>query len=634
MKSNVGHPGFRDGFPSIASVLWYGLSRPWWVTFGCCLLLDVVSFFGPRRPSVELNARLYFYGLAMSLAFFQWVGVVYRLTPLRAQKALGCVLALFFFVTMSVNALVYREFGQYLTRSMLQFMEVNPRYFEDYSFTYLFRLSTLAGVLALGVLLYLWYPKRPSWGGSPPGAASFRQAPTRFWFIHLPLAYVLATIFLTPQTSGTLMPVIPATVSALAVSRPPARSELHYAANRAKVAPASTEASPPNVLIIASESWGKPRGLPFYGSSVNAMPFLSDWIEKDPGHFIVWRSGFTSSTATDVSLPSLVTGVEPDESARKLHEMPLLWQWGKASGAYTFYLTSVRLGFGRLDQFFNCKERDATFGADNLNSPIVHEAGIDDIVVAGKVRDILASKPARQRFVGMVFTNALHSPFQDRSAMIAQMPPFEGRYEKAAYIVDRAIQVIVNALREQGLLDNTVIFFTADHGESPAPSHTAHRIFSYYDEFFNIPYLVYVPERWKASHPALYTAFKANEIQNVSNLDILPTVVDLLGLTGSNAGLVDQFKGESLVRPVNARRLLVGLSTNDVRTWEQEGLGLAWGPYRFVCSNVDGPRFFDLVTDPAEQRDRWPTLDQTQKRVVLRAIHSSYHLARVCGMAQ
>lgn len=619
---------------SVEWVVRYCLFRPWWVTFALCILLDAVLFFGLRRPSLDLNARMYFWGVAMSLAFFHWLGLVYRLSPRWLKKVLGVVLASFFFLMLGVNFFIYREFGQYLTRSMLHFMAANPRYFEDYPFTYLLRSSTIVVIFVFAALLYTWYPKRASSGVRAPRAASFRQATTRFWFIHLPLAYALSMVFLTRYASGVLMPVATATVSALAVSQSPALSDLHYSPNRISVVPVSTETRPPNILIIASESWGKQQGLPFYGAPVNAMPFLTDWIEKDRDHFIVSKSGYTSSTATEVSLSSLTTGVQPDESAGKLHEMPLLWQWGKASGAYTFYLTSVRQSFGRLDQFFRCRERDAAFGAENLNSPIVHEAGIDDIVTARKVRDILASKPARDRFVGMFFSNALHSPFQDHSQMIERMPPFDNRYDKALYIVDRAIEVIVNALKEKGVLDNTVIFFTADHGETPNPSHTAHRIFSYYEEFFGIPYVVYVPERWKASHPGLYATFRANEIQNVSNLDIVPTIVDLLGLAGSNAGLMARLRGQSLVRPVDPKRALVGLSTNDVRTWEQEGMGLVWGPYRFVCSNVEGPRFFDLVSDPAEQRDRWPTLDPSRKHVIMRAIHSSYHLSRVCGMAQ
>jgi glucan phosphoethanolaminetransferase (alkaline phosphatase superfamily) len=593
------------------------------VTFALCVLLDAVSIYDVRRPAVLLNPAVFLWGLAMSALLFYWLGLVYRASPGWLKWALAVALSSLLLFMAAVNFYLYKEFGQYLTRSMLGFIAADPTYVQDYLNTYLVKLNVIMLVLAFGALLWLWHPWRPA--REAPRALSMRKTSTVVPLLVLPVIYAASVGVLRPYTSDMLTPMDTATMCALApMNRPVAKSELHYAADRLAVNPRSTDANPPNILILANESWGKQQGFPIYGQNVDAMPFLNHWIQTDRGHFIVWTTGYTSSTATDVSLPSIVTGVQPDESARKLHLMPLVWQWGKASGAYTFYLTSVRQTFARLDQFFSCKERDTTFSAENLDTPIVHEAGVDDIIAADHVRDILARKPARSRFVGMIFTNALHSPFQDQSTMIAHMPPFESRYDKALYIVDDAIKTTVEILKEKGLLDNTLIFFSADHGETSAPIHSAHRIFSYYEEFFNIPYMIYVPERWKATHPEMYAALKANETRNVSNLDILPTTVDLLGLGNANASLVAQLKGQSLIRPVDPDRLLVGLSTNGVRTWEQEGFGLAWGSYRFVCNNVDGPRFFDLVH----------AMDASRKGIVMRTIRGSYHLNRIFSLTQ
>ncbi len=615
------------------SIARYCLLRPWWVTFALCVLLDAVSIYDVRRPAVLLNPAVFLWGLAMSALLFYWLGLVYRASPGWLKWALAVALSSLLLFMAAVNFYLYKEFGQYLTRSMLGFIAADPTYVQDYLNTYLVKLNVIMLVLAFGALLWLWHPWRPA--REAPRALSMRKTSTVVPLLVLPVIYAASVGVLRPYTSDMLTPMDTATMCALApMNRPVAKSELHYAADRLAVNPRSTDANPPNILILANESWGKQQGFPIYGQNVDAMPFLNHWIQTDRGHFIVWTTGYTSSTATDVSLPSIVTGVQPDESARKLHLMPLVWQWGKASGAYTFYLTSVRQTFARLDQFFSCKERDTTFSAENLDTPIVHEAGVDDIIAADHVRDILARKPARSRFVGMIFTNALHSPFQDQSTMIAHMPPFESRYDKALYIVDDAIKTTVEILKEKGLLDNTLIFFSADHGETSAPIHSAHRIFSYYEEFFNIPYMIYVPERWKATHPEMYAALKANETRNVSNLDILPTTVDLLGLGNANASLVAQLKGQSLIRPVDPDRLLVGLSTNGVRTWEQEGFGLAWGSYRFVCNNVDGPRFFDLVLDPSEQNDLWHAMDASRKGIVMRTIRGSYHLNRIFSLTQ
>ncbi len=607
----------------------YCLSRPWWVTFALCALFDGVSVVVVRRPAVLFNAAVFGWGLALSAIFFWWVGVVYRLSPRWAQHILAVSLSCSLLLVVGVNFYVYQEFGQYLTRSMIGFITADPRYVHDYLVTYLFRYNALVLLAVFAALLYLWQPRIGA-GDHAPAPLSWRKTSTLCRLALLPALYLLSVPVLRPYTSDTLVPLDTATLFALApAERAVAKAELHYEPRRLAVAPTSTETAPPNILILASESGGKQQGMPMYGERDNAMPFLTDWVLSDRDHFLVWNNGYTSSTATDVSLPSLVTGVRPDESARKLHLMPLLWQWGKAAGAYTFYLTSVRQSFARLDLFFKCPQRDIALSAENIDSPIVHEAGMDDIVTADHLRDILARKPPNVPFVGMFFTNALHSPFQSESVRIAQMPEFPNRYEKALYIVDSAMKTTVEVLKEQGLLDNTVIFLTADHGETPTQSHTPHRTYSYYEEFFNISYMVHVPERWKALHPDAYRTWKGNETRNVSNLDILPTIVDLLGLTRANESLVAQMKGQSMLRPIDSDRILLGLSTNDVRTWEQEGFGLAWGTYRFVCNNVDGPRFFDLLLDPAEHTDLWRTMEESRKGVIMRTIRGSNHLNRI-----
>lgn len=86
--------------------------------------------------------------------------------------------------------------------------------------------------------------------------------------------------------------------------------------------------------------------------------------------------------------------------------------------------------------------------------------------------------------------------------------------------VDREFGRILDALRELGLEENTIVVFASDHGETMC-SHVRDPKNTPYTESMNIPFMVRYPKRLKpaVSHNLL------------SAIDIMPTVVGLAGLT-------------------------------------------------------------------------------------------------------
>lgn len=85
--------------------------------------------------------------------------------------------------------------------------------------------------------------------------------------------------------------------------------------------------------------------------------------------------------------------------------------------------------------------------------------------------------------------------------------------------VDREFGRIIEALKEQGLDENTIVVFTSDHGETMA-SHLEDPKNSPYAESFNVPFLIRYPGRLKPHvNPVL-----------LSTPDIMPTLLSLSGL--------------------------------------------------------------------------------------------------------
>jgi choline-sulfatase len=109
-------------------------------------------------------------------------------------------------------------------------------------------------------------------------------------------------------------------------------------------------------------------------------------------------------------------------------------------------------------------------------------------------------------------------------------------YCRLTEIVDKQIQTILDALKESGQEENTLIIFSSDHGDMDAAHRLEHKTVLY-EESVNIPFLA----MWKGKiAPAT-----VDSIHLVSNgLDMLPTVSDYAGIKG-----VADARGRSL-RPL------------------------------------------------------------------------------------
>jgi len=93
------------------------------------------------------------------------------------------------------------------------------------------------------------------------------------------------------------------------------------------------------------------------------------------------------------------------------------------------------------------------------------------------------------------------------------------RYDNSLKYVDNQIGRLLEELKKQSILNNTVIIISADHGHDFEKRHNieGHGL-SLYNEELKIPLIFFFPD------------IKPQKIENpVSHIDVLPTVVDMLG---------------------------------------------------------------------------------------------------------
>ena len=152
--------------------------------------------------------------------------------------------------------------------------------------------------------------------------------------------------------------------------------------------------------------------------------------------------------------------------------------------------------------------------------------------------------------------------------------------------VDHWVGQILDTLEHHGLADDTIIVFTADHGDMLGERGLWYKM-NFFEHSARVPLIVHSPTRFGASRVATLSSL----------LDIAPTLLDLAGLEVPNA-----MDGHSLVPQL-------GGFEDMLRTVEGEYLGegavapifmLRRGNLKYIFSQPDGDQLYDLNVDPQE----------------------------------
>lgn len=117
-------------------------------------------------------------------------------------------------------------------------------------------------------------------------------------------------------------------------------------------------------------------------------------------------------------------------------------------------------------------------------------------------------------------------------------------YDSKLFAVDYCISEIIGYLKEQCLYDNTVLFFLSDHGERVIGGFDHH--FFLDDEVLRIPLIVRWPEDFNPG---------TEREDLVSIVDLLPTILDMLGLR--DAEIRAPLQGYSLLDPCKGNRYVI-----------------------------------------------------------------------------
>lgn len=213
----------------------------------------------------------------------------------------------------------------------------------------------------------------------------------------------------------------------------------------------------------------------------------------------------------------------------------------------------------------------------------------DDIMLPPSKKWLEEQKKTGRPFVAEYLTVTVHHDYKvpGRYGFEEYVQDDElNRYLNTIRYQDHFLENLINQYKELGLYENTIFVLYGDHGEGFGEHGRRQHDNTIYEEGIKIPLLIHDPQRFQNG---------MRVIPPTNQLDILPTVLDLLGY-GVTGGT---YPGSSLVRPLPMdravyvscfydRTCLASIKNNE--------------KYIYHFGNQED-EYFDLAEDPMETQN-------------------------------
>jgi len=385
-----------------------------------------------------------------------------------------------------------------------------------------------------------------------------------------------------------------------------------------------------NVVFLLIDTLRADR-LGVYGYARPTSPGIDDAA----AYGIVFDDVVSQSSWTKTSMASLWTGTHPIHNGilRYSHVIPeaavLPAELFRAAGYRTVGLWRngwVEANFGFAQGFESYvrpaigRERMRVYRESRTPNPI---AGTDeDLTIAAT--SFLEKFGSNRFFLYLHYMDVHQYVYDESSALFGTS--YSDIYDQSIRWVDRLIGVLLDELEHQGLLSRTIVVIAADHGEAFLEHGREGHAQDLHGEVTHVPLIILPPFLLEPGIRVRAT---------VSNVDLWPTLLDLVGLPplpgADGRSLVPLVLAAGGVPAPGAAELERPVFAQLVRGWGQPRVkdpaslvSVTDRNHRLIAMlpGRTAPELYDRAADPTEQRDLARSDPDTAKR--LRALIDDY----------
>lgn len=425
---------------------------------------------------------------------------------------------------------------------------------------------------------------------------------------------------------------------------------LGVAATMSSVAAANTPpaAPKPNIVILLCDDLGY-GDLGCYGHSTIKTPHLDKMAQEG----ILLTQCYSAAPVCSSSRAGMITGKNPyrvgvpdwiphDSGIFLDPKEPSLARSLKQAGYHTALIGKWHLN-SRMDgteptpeaygfDYWCASQNNASpshHNPDNMvrnGSPVGLQEGYSSALLMDEAIDWIDS--TKEPFFLMVTFHAPHEPVAAPEEYTSQYPLAPGDpettkpiYYGAVAMIDAEVGRLMATLKQKGLADNTLVFFTSDNGPETlrryktavhshgSPGKLRGMKLHTYEGGYRVPGIVYWPKGIK--QPGTESS------QPVCNVDLLPTVCALAGVplpanaSADGTNIAPLFAGDEITRP-------------EPLYWQYDralnkpytAAMLVDGQYKIVAEpSFQKVEVYDLKADPMEEHDLASTQPELTQRL-------------------
>lgn len=289
-----------------------------------------------------------------------------------------------------------------------------------------------------------------------------------------------------------------------------------------------------NVIFVLLESWNFDYVDSFGGKGYGVTPHF-DALAVDGVRFTrFYAAGQRSNEgiqATLTGIPAL-KGLPRIDEGIGVSNISRLGTMVRQNGYHTLFIQASARDSFKVSGIAEATGFEHYYGMEDV--PLRLDYPKPDAAVFGWDYDTLQLMKEKidglgTPFLAYAFTGTTHEPYPELPAQFMVRPHGannENGYLNALKYADWSLGQFIAEARETSWFDNTVFIFTADHANQFQQG-------SGLRQRFHIPFLIYAPKYFSGEERRVIG----------SQLDVMPTIIDLLGLDAETAAL-----GESLLR--------------------------------------------------------------------------------------
>lgn len=365
----------------------------------------------------------------------------------------------------------------------------------------------------------------------------------------------------------------------------------------------------PNFVLIIIDSL-RPDCLGCYGADPSPSPV----IDRLASTGVVFEQAVSHAPWTKPSFASILTSRYPFQHG------VIDWEYALPDSIGTLPEVLERHGYATgavINMLGLTGEAKITKGFAKVSE--AHQKDRDAAATTAAAIEII--KGSREPFLLLVHYFDAHWPYRCEADESGASPgakpggdssdPLAGvkrRYAACIKRTDTSVGHLVDFLKQEGLLDNTVLIVTADHGDAFAEHGSVSHGTYVYDEEVRVPLIVAWPARYSAGRRIA---------EQVRHVDLLPTIVGLAGVedSGRREGTsLDRLAREGSRDRSGGEALAAGALLPVTHAICESDLGKApWskcirtnGWKLVIVPPTSGIELYNLSQDPKEQVNLWP----------------------------